>query len=119
MIDYFPEKPWACKCGCGYDKINPELVRMLNEAREMANTPFVITSACRCEKHNKEEGGKPNSAHLTGEAVDIQAIDGKSKFIILSSLLDIGFERVGIGKTFIHADTSTSLPFPTIWLYGS
>jgi hypothetical protein len=59
MKDYFPEKPWAC--GCGFDRIDPELVERLNRARELASVPFEITSACRCSRHNAAEGGTPTS----------------------------------------------------------
>jgi zinc D-Ala-D-Ala carboxypeptidase len=119
MKDYFPEKPWACKCGCGYNKISPFLVSRLNEAREKAGIPFNIISACRCSKHNAEEGGEINSAHLTGEAVDIMltGVVSLSRIVIVESLLSVGFRRIGIGKTFVHADVSLILPHPRMWLY--
>lgn len=117
MKDYFPEKPWACKCGCGYDEINPALVDHLNMARDMAKTPFIITSACRCEDWNKVVGGSPNSEHTLGNAVDIAAPDSPIRFRILRSLIAAGFTRIGVAKNFIHVDVGIAKPQDVMWLY--
>jgi len=111
MRDYFPERPWACKCGCGLDTMDPDCVRDLNWARHFAGVPFVINSACRCEAHNRAEGGKIRSAHLPDEdglchAVDIRAADSRSRFKIVYGLIMAGFTRIFIYDTWVHADNS-------------
>lgn len=115
--DYFPERPWACRCGCGFDAIRPELVERLNLARHLAGVPFDVTSACRCDKHNRVEGGVPGGAHLTGEAADIRVPSSSIRHDILSGVIRAGFKRIGIAKTFIHADIAVNMPHPRIWLY--
>jgi uncharacterized protein YcbK (DUF882 family) len=89
-----------------------ETLNKLYKARELAGIPFRITSAYRCEAHNKAVGGKPNSAHLRGRAVDIDYTAMQEGYIILKALLDAGFPRVGINyaKTFIHVDDDHTLP---------
>ena len=114
-MDYFPEKPWACKCGCGFDEIKQELEDKLNVARFLAGVPFNMTSVCRCVKHNHDEGGKSNSAHLTGEAGDIECLSGPQRLVIVSSLLSAGFVRIGVARTFIHGDIR--LQPASIWVY--
>lgn len=101
---YFKISEFACKCGCGYDGINPNLLARLEKARDEAGTPFIVTSGCRCEKHNKAVGGVADSAHLKGYAADISAPPEK-RHIILKALLN-HFPRVGINfvKNFIHVD---------------
>jgi zinc D-Ala-D-Ala carboxypeptidase len=45
---------------------------LLEKLREMnGNGPLMVSSCYRCPRLNKAVGGKPNSQHLRGEAVDI------------------------------------------------
>lgn len=117
IMDYFPERPWYCRCGCGFGAVSPDLVRRLNLARHLAGVPFEIRSACRCGKHNASEGGKDQSAHLTGEAADIGAVNSVQRYRILVGLMGASFRRIGIGADFIHADVAAHLPQEVIWTY--
>jgi uncharacterized protein YcbK (DUF882 family) len=84
--------------------MNPDFLKRLDEAREIAGVPFKINSGFRTEAHNTKVNGKPNSSHLRGYAADIHCHDPRWKFKILDSLLKVGFDRIGIYKTFIHVD---------------
>ena len=45
---------------------------LLEKLRELNNNqPLKVSSAYRCQRLNKAVGGRPNSQHLRGEAVDI------------------------------------------------
>lgn len=90
---------------------------MLDEARNEANIPFKINSGYRTIEHNKKVGGVKSSSHLKGLACDISCFDSRSRFIILSSLLNAGFTRVGIAKSFIHVDCDIDKPKMVSWLY--
>lgn len=90
---------------------------MLNDAREKANIPFVITSGFRCETHNKNEGGSETSSHPEGFAVDIKAKNSQERFKILEALILAGFTRIGIAKTFIHVDVDPNKPNQMVWVY--
>jgi len=103
-FNYFKKEEFTCKCGCGLNNIDENFVFCLDEARDVAGIPFKINSACRCESHNKKIGGVKDSAHVKGIAVDISARDDKSRFIIVSALLAMGFKRVLLYDTFIHVD---------------
>ena len=46
-LNYFKESEFTCKCGCGETVISRHLLEMLDEARDFAKTPFVITSGYR------------------------------------------------------------------------
>ena len=97
--------------------MNQEFLDKLDQARELANIPFKINSAYRSPEHNAKIGGKPNSSHLRGLAVDISVKDSRSRFIILEALISVGFNRIGIADTFIHVDLDKEKSDRVIWTY--
>lgn len=98
---------------------DPDLVRMLDAAREIAGIPFTITSGVRSPERNAEVGGVDTSAHLAGHAVDIQCRTSRERALIVTGLVLAGFRRIGIsGKGgFIHADVDSTKPQDVMWLY--
>ena len=86
-------------------------------ARTISAVPYKINSGSRCQKHNKEVGGSDTSSHLTGEAGDIAIRDSAHRWRVLDGLLKAGFNRIGIGETFIHADDDIHKTPGVIWLY--
>mgnify|MGYP003108840820 CR=1 FL=1 len=114
---YFTLKEFDCKCGCGDNKIDPTLIEMLEEARAIADIPFVLSSAYRCPKH-PESIKNPTSSHIKGLAVDIKCSESKPRAIILDALAHVGFRRFGLHKAFIHTDIDVlEKANPVIWLY--
>jgi len=66
----FNRSEFACKCGCGFDEINPLISEMCQELRDFIGVPLRINSGCRCPERNKEAGStSPN--HVHGNAADI------------------------------------------------
>ena len=98
-------------------KMDSTFVYMLDSARTIAGVPFKINSGYRSASHNKLVGGVENSAHTKGHAADIKVENSNERKIILESLQKVGFNRFGIGRTFIHVDNDTSKPANVIWLY--
>lgn len=115
-MSHFKISDFACKCGCGLNNVELDLLTMLERARCIANIPFIINSGCRCSKHNKKEGGKRTSSHLNGLAVDIKCDNSYDRGIILKALYEVGFTRIGISKSFIHCDVDKSKNDST-WTY--
>ncbi len=99
------------------DKMDKTFLLRLDEARERAGIPFVINSAYRTPEHNAKIGGKPNSSHLKGLAVDISVTNSRQRFIVLNALLEVGFTRIGIADTFIHVDLDSGKSKEVIWTY--
>ena len=112
----FSRDEHTCSCGCGKNNMNPRHMEMLNDARDMAGIPFIITSGCRCSPHNKAIGGLPKSSHLFGFASDILAETAEARYKIVRSLLIAGFRRVGIYGDFIHADNDPNKNERRMWL---
>lgn len=116
-LKYFKPTEFACKCGCGDNVMDEDFLKRIDQARDFAGTPFKITSGKRCAKHNKAVKGSPSSSHLTGLAVDIAAPTSSNKYDIVNSLIDCGFNRIGIGSTFVHVDADESKAQNVIWTY--
>ena len=112
----FKISDFDCKCGCGLNNIDIDILTMIQRARTIAGIPFIINSGCRCKEHNKNEGGKKDSSHLIGKAIDVKCSDSYDRKVILSALIEVGFKRIGIAKTFIHMDRDFS-KISSIWLY--
>lgn len=100
----FSREEFTCKCGCGYDTVDVELVKVLQEIRDELG-PVKITSACRCKYHNAAVGGRPSSQHLLGRAADIQMKVSPAK--VRAWLEEHYPDSLGIGayNTFTHIDT--------------
>ncbi len=103
--------------GSGKLKMQNDFLGKLVETRIIANIPFRITSGYRTPKHNKKVGGEANSAHTKGYAADIVARTNVERFIIVSAALKVGFNRIGIGNSYVHLDNDPSLPKNVMWDY--
>lgn len=118
FIQYFqphefdsPDKP-----GTGY-KMDYFFLKRLDRARGFAGIPFKINSGYRTKKHNKKVGGVEDSSHVKGLAVDIKIKTSEERYIIVKALIRAGFDRIGIGESFIHVDADESKQSPVIWVY--
>ncbi len=80
---YFKKEEFTCKCGCGSNKTTTKLVSTLDIIRAAISVPITIISGTRCQRHNDAQPKSvPNSAHITGEAADIQARGFNAKRLI-------------------------------------
>lgn len=101
----FSRHEFECKCGCGYDTVDAELLVVVQDVRDYFGVPVTFNSACRCEKHNKAEGGSKNSQHLYGKACDIVVKDVDPKEVY-EYLIKKYYNKYGISlyDTFVHID---------------
>lgn len=92
------------------------LVGLLDQARDRAGVPFIITCGLRTPSQNNllAESVK-DSAHLTGNAVDLACADSQTRFLMIKALLDVGFTRIGVYSAHLHADNSRDLPQNVFW----
>ena len=94
----------------------PELVSMLDFAREMAGIPFIITCGVRTCEQNVKVGGVNGSSHLKGLAVDLKCDNSRERHKIIAGLIKAQFKRIGIAKDHIHADIDESKDIFVLWL---
>lgn len=93
---HFTQSEFACKCGCGFDDINYKLVEILENIRShFGDRPVIITSGCRCAKHNAEVGGVQGSRHILGKAADfyVQGVHVNDLLNYCQSLVNNGTLR--------------------------
>lgn len=111
---HFTWKEAECRCGCGYSRINPLLVHLLEKIRYYAGQkPVAVHSWCRCRKHNEAVGGAPNSQHLFGNAADI-SISGVGIDRLAQIAAECGADGIGIYRKqgFVHIDVRG---YPARW----
>lgn len=112
-----PDMPGSGNC------MDPQLIFMLQQLEAKTGYPIFswINSGARSPFHNKKVGGVSNSSHKipTCKAVDIKT---STKFIrnhLVSVARDIGFKRIGVGRTFVHLDIDNLKSQYVAWGYPS
>ena len=98
-------------------KMQAEFINRLQKMRDVYGKPMKITSGYRTELHNAKVKGATNSPHLRGWAADIAATTGRERMQLIQAAIEVGFNRIGVAKTFIHVDCDPSLDFDVMWLY--
>ena len=108
LSQHFNRVDFACGCGCGRNTVDYQTLIHLEYERVYFGRPIYITSGYRCAEHNRLEGGKPNSEHLFGRAVDSWC-DGVTPVERYAYYNTRWPGRYGLGvyvaKNFLHFDT--------------
>jgi len=97
--------------------VSDELISMLDVARKKYGKSMAINSGYRTIEHNAKVGGTPASSHTKGLAVDIACTNSTDRFKLEGILREVGFKRIGIAKTFIHADIDKDKAQNVLWTY--
>ena len=90
------------------EAMDRDFLSRLDQARSLCDIAFKITSGYRTEDHNRKVGGVSNSSHTKGLAADIACTNSSARHIIVTALLKVGLNRIGIADTFIHVDRDPS-----------
>jgi hypothetical protein len=130
LSDHFSRVEFSCRCGCGFDTVDPRLIALLERARAIFGRRMVVLSGCRCKQHNKDEGGAHLSQHMGLEngvptacrAADILVNSTIERHALVRAFLDSGATGVGVAKSFVHGDCGLADPGlgivrPALWTY--
>ena len=112
LSEHFSRQEFACKCGCGFDTVDYQLVKVLEYIRFICGEKnLFINSGCRCVEYNTRVDGSFNSLHLFGRAGDF-IIKGILAEAVQRRVLVKYPDRYGIGSyvNFTHLDTRTIGP---------
>lgn len=120
LTQNFSRSEFKCRCGCGLDKIDLDLVDNLQHSRDATGMPYKIASGCRCQEHNGVIGGKMNSSHTPRadglcKAADIECTDSHFRYLMVQDLIR-RFRRIEIGPTWIHVDIDAGKPQGVLFL---
>ena len=97
--------------------MDPKLLDMIDKARKIYGKPICVTSGYRTEDHNRKVGGVDSSSHLKGLAIDVACVRSNDRFEMLTALIEVGFNRIGVASTFIHIDIDKNKSQNVIWTY--
>lgn len=102
----FKRSEFACPCGCGFDTVDAELLRVLQWLRDQTMQPVRVNSGCRCDLYNTTVGGTPLSYHKKGKAADIVVVGIHPRNVAkyLSENLDSKRFGIGLYSNFVHID---------------
>ena len=104
---------FKCKCSrCSTVLVDTELVEILQALRDLFGESIDINSGYRCEAHNAEVGGDPNSSHMQGMAADI-VVHGIEPKEVAKVAESIGVKRIGLYEDFVHIGSGNKKRF---WL---
>ena len=113
---YFkPSEFEKCVPSCSIDAMSERFLSLLDYARELACVPFKLNSAYRSKEYELSKGRSGSSSHCKGIAVDIACGSSSMRYCIVSALLQCGFRRIGIYKSFIHVDYDLDKP-ACLWI---
>lgn len=108
------------------NKMDVGFLAKLSEARRVAGVPFRVVS----DHREPGQAGVQGSAHEDDpcKCVDLRCINTWERWKIVTALIGVGFERIGIypptewqksrfgkGAGSIHVDDATDKPRPRIW----
>lgn len=106
----FKVSEFACPDGTDKILIDDNLVLFLQAIRDYFGQPIDVGSGYRTKTYNKLIGGDPDSAHMEGQAADIDV--GRNKLAIPACIVAMfaeayGIKRIGLylyadGRSWIH-----------------
>lgn len=115
---HFKKHEVECKC-CGVSSMDHIHMKRMDDFRKAVGKSVFLSSGYRCEKHNADVGGKPNSAHTKGLACDVIVPNTEDMYFFIKAAYRVGFPRIGAStdQKFMHLDSDTTLPTPRFWTY--
>ena len=115
------------KAGCGSADMDEDFMKILQNIRDEMKRPLKISSGVRCAKRNAEVSSTgsngPHVPRKNGTAASDILIAGADALRLIAIARKHGVSGVGISqrgphnKRFIHIDTITDHPRPTMWSY--
>lgn len=111
ISEYFYRHEIACKCGCGFDSMDAQTLRIADEVREFTGQSITPSSGARCFKYNRSDAVKSNddSQHPLARAMDLPVENPRKVYEFLCEKYphQYGF---GLYETFVHIDTRSGVP---------
>ena len=114
-VKYFRKEEFNCT-HTNKNEMDDAFLEKLDHLREECGFPFRITSGYRDETHPNEARKEKPGTHNQGIAADIAVSNGFERMNVVHNALKLGFNGVGVAKSFVHVDTRTTTP--VMWTYA-
>ena len=111
---YFKLSDFNCK-ETGNNEMSEEFLEKLDDLRHKCGFPFIITSGYRDPSHSIEARKAKAGTHAQGIASDIRINNGNEAYDIIKNAQSMGFNGIGVAKSFIHVDIRKRMP--VVWSY--
>ena len=111
---YFKLSDFDCQ-ETGNNEMSEDFLIKLDELRHKCGFPFIITSGYRDKTHSIEARKAKAGTHAQGIASDIRINNGNEAYDIIKNAQSMGFNGIGVAKSFIHVDIRQGMP--VIWSY--
>jgi|TARA_R110000868_G_scaffold51036_1_gene162324 uncharacterized protein YcbK (DUF882 family) len=111
---YFKLSDFDCQ-ETGNNEMSEEFLEKLDDLRHVCGFPFIITSGYRDPSHSIEARKAKAGTHARGIASDIRINNGNEAYQIIKHAQSMGFNGIGVAKSFIHVDIRQGMP--VIWCY--
>ena len=128
MSAHFDRREFACKCGCGRNDINVDLVNKLESVFDyLARTPTgckccIITSGIRCPTYSPTVKGFSTDAHTKSIAADCVFYQSNGKpyapETVAAVAEKIGFNGIGLMDGAIHLDSRNGKNYVNAHWFG-
>lgn len=110
LSEHFRVEEFHCGCAgadCHLTLLHPHLVSALQTLRSRLGRPLRLTSGYRCQRHNRQVGGRRRSYHTRGMAADVACASPEA----LEELARAAAEVPAVGaigryplRSFVHLD---------------
>jgi len=111
---YFKLSDFNCQ-ETGNNEMSEEFLEKLDDLRHKCGFPFIITSGYRDPTHSIEARKAKAGTHARGIASDIRINNGNEAYDIIKNAQSMGFNGIGVAKSFIHVDIRKGMP--VVWSY--
>jgi hypothetical protein len=111
-----------CTCGhpdCDQRSVSQSVLNMAQGARHLLGHGLSVTSGGRCPNHPNEIQRTTPADHQKSSGIDI-SVNGSTRGNVVAAGLEVGFNAIGVAKTFVHWGYRPELPAGhiTMWVYS-
>ena len=111
---FFKMEEFQCRCSysdCRQSNqfMDERFLELVFKVRAQLDFPFYVTSAYRCEKHNRDVGGAKLSYHTKGLAIDIAMHNAYDRYELLEQLMAHGLSAI-VYSNFVHIELRQGQP---------
>lgn len=111
LSDNFSRSEFACKCGCGLNTVDAELLTICQALRDHFEKKVTITSGNRCKTYNSTIPGAADSSwHIKSRAADV-VVEGIAPRLVAEAAAQYGASGIKTYTGWTHVDTRNGPPW--------